>query len=128
MRKCPQLSHKKKNEIWQQVLKQQQQKQSQAREVEEVHLHIQIDDSKTDAAADAQDPLDQTGEYDFGLLQKESSNPKVAESRATIDPKNIYLNTCLSFHYMFIVEHLNDVRNVSSLIRGHCNSDLSHAD
>ena len=40
--------------------------------------------------------------------------------------KRVYLNTCLSFHYMFNDENLNDVIRVACLIRRQCNACVSH--
>ena len=69
--KCSQLSIKNKNVTWQKLLKQHQKQQVQVVQVEEGHLHLQLDNSENDAAADVHDPLYQVLEDGFVFFQKE---------------------------------------------------------
>jgi hypothetical protein len=46
----------------------------------------------------------------IGFLQNESLNPRIIATQKTLDPQQLYLDSTLSFHQVFMEKHLDDLR------------------
>ena len=69
-------------------------------------------------------------EYGFGFLQSKSNNPRLhyQDERKQLNPDHLYLDSTSSFHQMFDVSHLDDVRKVSTILRVSCNVNTTFSD
>ena len=52
----------------------------------------------------------------------------MAHARRTLDPNKLYLDSTSSFHQMFTDEHLDEIKQVEVVLRGHCNAGTSFSD
>jgi len=69
------------------------------------------------AAVTADDNLSEAEDSGFGFLQKESSDPLVAEARNTLAPNKMYLDTCSSFHQIFTMMYLKNQEGIYHVVR-----------
>ena len=66
----------------------------------------------------------------FGFLQSKWNDPHLhyQDDRDQINPDYLYLDSTSYFHQMFDASHLEDVRNVSTILRGSCNARNTFSD
>jgi len=62
-----------------------------------------------------------------GFLQNEFCNPHVAETRKTLNPQMLYLDSTSSFHQVFTEEHLDNLQPAGTTLRTDCNASTNYA-
>ena len=66
-------------------------------------------------------------EYGFGFLQIKSNNPHLHDQaeREQLNSDHLYLDSTSPFHQMFDASHIDNVKNVSTILRGSCNASTT---
>jgi hypothetical protein len=70
------------------------------------------------------------GNEDFegiSFLQNKSTNPHIVSTCKTLDPRWFYLDITLSFHQVFMEEHLDNLRLAGATLRANCNASTNFA-
>ncbi len=63
----------------------------------------------------------------IGFLQNESLNPRIIATQKTLDPQQLYLDSTLSFHQVFMEKHLDDLRLAGATLWANFNSGTNFA-